>query len=309
MRKYATICLIFIFFLLGTACSLTRPAVSPSLTPKQNFKVAATIPPLGGIARQIGGERIEIMILLPPGSNPHSFEPSPEQIKSLQEADLLLQIGAGLDDWARRLSAGSNKKIKTLVLTQGLDLLQEAHEGEEQSLKGNPHIWLDPIIVRDHIAIKIKEALAELEPQNESYFQINLKRFQEEITQLDTTIKQKLAGAKQKNFIAFHPAWSYFAARYGLKEIAVIQQIPGQEPSPREMVNLISLAREAQKPPVILEPQFDPKTGWLLAAEYHGRVFTLDPLGNAETSYLNLMFSNLEIWEKALEIESEGYKK
>jgi zinc transport system substrate-binding protein len=308
MRKSALIFFALTVLFLGSACSLTRPVTTAAPTGKQTLKVVATIAPLGDIARQIGGNRAEILILLPPGSSPHSFEPSPEQIKALARADLRLQIGAGLDDWVGRLTAGSNKKTKTLILTQGLNLLHEddGHEKNKHSPEDNSHIWLDPLIVRDHMATKVKEALSNLAPQDEIYFSANLKKFQEELTRLDENIQQSLSLSGQKNFIAFHPAWSYFAARYGLKEIAVMQAIPGQEPSPRQLANLVKLAKAADNPPILLEPQFEPKAGQLLAAEYNGRVYTLDPLGSPDTSYLHLMSVNLKIWEKALGVKAGG---
>ncbi|MDN5346587.1 MAG: zinc transport system substrate-binding protein [Clostridia bacterium] len=307
MRKNLAIFLSFTLLLLGSGCALTRPATTVPLREKSTIKVVATIPPLADITRQIGGNLVEITTLLPPGSSPHSFEPVPEQVKSLAQADLLIQIGAGLDDWAGRLSQ-DDKKIKRIILTQGLRLLEEkvGTYGHAE----NPHIWLDPVIVRDHIAPEIKKALAELAPPEETYFEANLNKFQMELTQLDNDIKRSLSRAKQKNFIAFHPAWSYFAARYGLKEVGVIQEVPEQEPAPRQLANLIALAKTANNPPILLEPQFNPKIGQLLAAEYEGRVFTLDPLGAPDTDYLELMRSNLTIWEKALEIEPEtGGKK
>jgi len=292
--------------------------------------------PLADIARQIGGEKVEVVTILPAGASPHTYEPTPAQVKALAGSSLILKIGAGLDDWIGKVATSTAPEAKILTLSQGLELIPEKHEHHKDSYEGgkgshegqnhlyegdkhshggqkrsedtkgekqeafNPHIWLDPILMRDHLGPAVAQALAELVPAETDYFMANLKLWQEKLTKLDADIRSALNGVPQRYFISFHPAWSYFARRYNLIELEVVEEKPGQEPTASHLAKLVEKARGQGKPPILIEPQFNPQAAQVVAQEYGGRLYTVDPVGANFNSYLDLMYYNLRIFKEVL---------
>lgn len=283
VRKYLLVVLLALT-LLAAGCK-AQPS-SPAARTGAKLKVAATIMPLADMVSQIGGSRVQVLTLLPPGSSPHTFEINAAQMKDLAGTTLLVQIGGGLDDWAEKFAAAAGPGLKVVNLS--LDLITPG---------ANPHIWLDPVLVRDHLAPQVAEALAASDPEHKGYYETNLKSWQQQLTSLDGEIKAGLAPFAGRAFIEFHPAWFYFARRYNLQELASVEEKPGQEPSAAELAKIVQAARSKGKPPVFIEPQFNPQAARTLAAEYGGRVFTLDPLGGgqgAPATYIELMRLNLK---------------
>ncbi|OIQ11296.1 metal ABC transporter substrate-binding protein [Neomoorella thermoacetica] len=283
VRRYFLVALLALALLVA-GCN-TKPS-SPAAGTGAKIKVAATIMPLADMVSQIGGNRVQVITLLPPGSSPHTFEITAPQMKDLAGATLLVQVGGGLDEWAGKFAAAAGPELQIINLGQGL-----------VAPGANPHIWLDPILVRDQLAPKVAGALVALDPEHKDYFETNLKKWQQQLTALDREIQAGLAPFAGYAFIEFHPAWFYFARRYHLQELASVEEKPGQEPSAAELANIVQTARSKGKPPVFIEPQFNPQAARTLAAEYGGRVLTLDPLGGgpgAPTTYIDLMRRNLE---------------
>lgn len=272
--------------------------------------VVATIFPLADLARQIGGEKIQAVALLPAGASPHTFEPTPREMKMASEASLFLCVGAGLDVWGQRLLQATGAGVPAVVITDGLALLpvtgRHEHEGEEpEEEAGDPHVWLDPVLVRDVIAPRLAGEMSGLWPAWADYFQANLQRLQAELTRLDEEFREQAAGPARVKFISFHAAWGYLARRYGWEEVASVLAYPGQEPSARWLKELTDLAKEKGVTTIIIEPQFNPQPAKLLAEEIGGRVVTLDPLGGeglaGRDSYLALMRYNLTAMKEAVE--------
>src|SRR5512139_561685 len=117
-------------------------------------RVVATIFPLADVVRQVGGDEVEVVTLLPPGASPHTFEPTPEQARQVATARVFVDVGAGLDGWAARLRAARTEPLIVVTATAGVTLLDGDHHG------GDPHVWLDPVLVRDHVVGAIVEGLA-----------------------------------------------------------------------------------------------------------------------------------------------------
>lgn len=272
-------------------------------SPSGKVRVAASTPPLADFVRQVGGEHVEVEVLVPPGASVHTFEPTAAQAEFLSQARLLVLNGVGLEFWAQDLvDAAASPKLVVLDTSQGIEVIaEEAHEKEPGHASGNPHIWLDPanaIIQMEHI----RDALMRIDPDHRQDYQENSARFRGELEALDREIATEVATWRAKEFISFHSAYVYFARRYGLKEAAAIEESPGKEPNPQELAEIVKLARKLEARAIFAEPQFSAKAAEVLAAEAGKTVIQLDPLGGVagRRTYLELMRYNLAQMAKAL---------
>jgi zinc transport system substrate-binding protein len=260
--------------------------------------VAASIAPLADFTRQVGGDHVQVITLVPPGASPHTFELSPSQVKRVARARVLVLNGVGLEYWADKLiqSAG-NPELIVVDTSQGIEIL----EGDAGEPGGNPHIWLDPqnaIVQVSHI----RDALVQADPPHADDYRTNAAQYIHQLEQLDQEITDEVATWAKRQFITFHPAWVYFARRYGLEQAAVIQRSPGREPSPAEVAHIIETARRIGARAIFAEPQFSPEAAQTIAEESGTQVLFLDPLGSslAEPSYVSLMLYNVAHMSQAL---------
>ncbi|ACA59348.1 periplasmic solute binding protein [Candidatus Desulforudis audaxviator MP104C] len=316
------VCLLFVF-----AAGCGGPAETPQSPGPGKTVVIATIFPLADIAKNIGGDRVAVSTLLPRGASPHTFEPTPRQMEQVTGARVLIQVGAGLDDWAGKLAGVAGKDLLRVAVTEGLSLRAgghqhaecagHAHEHDHNACPAaetaaadpaygfaDPHVWLDPVLVRDEIAPRIFSALCQAAPEDADYFAANLESYQAELTVLHADLTALTAGFERRSFIAYHSAWGYFADRYGLVEAATVEEAPGKEPSPGWIMKVVETARAHQAGAIFAEPQFSTKAAEVIAAEYGARVLVLDPLGGEDIpgydSYVNLMRSNAAVLAEGL---------
>ena len=289
---------------------LVMPAWHARALAAEPIKVAASIFPLADIVRQVGKERVSVVTLLPAGASEHAYEPTASQMRQAADAALYVRVGAGMDVWVDRLMAAARHKPLVITATGGIPLLQSSSQdlllkdgkGEHEHDHGNgddPHVWLDPTIVRDHILPAVTEALARLSPADARVFKVNSRRYALELTRLDMDYTNTLSKLPKRNFIAMHSAWGYLARKYQLKQVAAVETFPGKEPSAKYIAALIKKARELGVTTIFAEPQLSNKAARVIAAELGGKVLVLDPLGSAQTpgrnSYLALMRHNLSI--------------
>jgi len=290
--------------------------------PSGKLLVAATIVPLGDFCQRLGGDLVQVQVLIPPGASPHLFEPAPSVMASASRARVFVYIGAGLEPWAAKLvrSRGNSGQV-VVEAAQGLQLLRETrhHGHEEPSTKpaashhenevspehqqgGNPHIWLDPVLVQD-ICRKIANALIQADPDHRARYEANLEEYLAALEALHQEIQQRARAWTLRDFVSFHPSFSYFARRYNLHEAGVIEEAPGREPTPRQLQALVAAVRRAGIRVVFAEPQFNPRVAEVIAQEAGVKVLMLDPMGGAPpygSDYLQMMRANLAALDEAL---------
>lgn len=291
----------------GTIVWIGLSGLALSAQAAASVRVVATIFPLADIVRQIGREHVEVTTLLPPNASPHTFEPTPEQMREVAHARLVVRIGAGLDTWTEKLLAAGGERTVPVTVTDGIPLLGAApeHAGGSSAHAGDPHVWLDPVLVRDHIVPMIVDALSRVEPTHRAAFEAAAAEFREALTRLDAEIQRTLASLPRRNYIAFHAAWRYFGRRYGLHELAVVEDFPGKEPSAREIAAVVERARAAPVRAVLVEPQLSPRVAEQIAREFGGATRLADPLGGPDLPgrdhYLDLMRYNLAAFTEAMQ--------
>ena len=287
-------CLALLMMLVG---SLTLPGCAGPPPASDRVRVAVSIPPLADMARQIGGERVAVELLVPPGTSVHTYEPTPRQVQFVATADLLVVNGVRLEFWAPKvIAAASNQRLRVVETAEGLEILEQEHEEG-----GNPHVWLDPVNAM-HQAERIRDALVAADPEHRSEYEANGARYLEALQALDEELRAETAAWSQRRFIGFHSAWVYFARRYGLEQVAAIEEFPGKEPSPEHLASIVDLVRQTGVRAIFAEPQLPPRAAEAVAAEAKVEVIVLDPLGGVEgrKTYAELLRYNVAQMGKAL---------
>ncbi|MCZ7555733.1 MAG: metal ABC transporter substrate-binding protein [Bacteroidia bacterium] len=294
MKHALPLSTILLVLLLSAGCADRREDDARPL-------VVVSIQPLAHWVDAVGGDALRVITLLPSNANPHTFELLPRQIEDASDARLLLTIGAGLEPWADKLAQNmKSDSTLRLVLSDGEQLLQDAHEhhhGHDHGhvhAFGNPHLWLDPLFAVRSVE-KIRDALGRLYPQNAQRFRERAAHYIDSLRQLHADIEAVTTTWTQRRFIADHSSWVYFAERYGLREAGAIEQQPGREISARELAGLIRMMRASGIRAIFADKRSNARGVTLLAEESGARIAFLDPLGGALTSasYLTLMRENL----------------
>jgi zinc transport system substrate-binding protein len=257
-------------------------------------KAFVSILPQKYFVERIGGDLVDVSVLVLPGANPHMYEPSPRQMTALTRAQVYFAIGVNLEDvWLPRL-ADANRAMLVVKTQEGVEKIPMAEhhhddgdgheamhaehedEGHEHGIL-DPHIWLDPVRVKT-IARNTCAGLVQADPAHKDAFQANLAAFLKELDALNEAIAGKLAplSAEKRTFMVFHPSWGYFARRYGLTQVPI--EAGGSEPSPRHLAEIIEHGRELGVSVVFVQPQFSRRSADVIASELDARVVPLDPL-------------------------------
>ena len=282
-----------------------------SSTDSEKLKVVATVFPLADFVKNVGGDKVEVITLLPAGASPHAYDLKVHEVKNIAEAKLFVMNGLGLDSWiGDKVRAAASPDLvvadtSIFVAIEGLLLTgDEQGYGDEESHHGvNPHIWLDPVLAQKQVEA-IALALIMVDPENKDSYMRNAAAYIGELHSLDEEIQASTDNFSQREFIAFHPAWTYFASRYGLIEAAVIEESPGQD-SPAHTRKVIDVARDLNIKAIFAELQFNPDRAKTIAEEIGGEVLFLDPIGGVDLegrdSYIELMRYNVEQMALAME--------
>lgn len=295
------------FRLLAFSVAAAIIFVSPTLIHASGAKlrVVASIAPLADFARQVGGDKVRVMLLLPPGASPHTFEPTPKMMLEIINTDIFIKIGAGLEFWADRFVTAAGRKIDIVEASKGIELIGD-HGSEKRGKHtghgtADPHIWLDPISAVK-IVEKISEAFSKTDPPNAAYYRLNSSAYINKLKDLDREIAQKTGNFRAREYVTFHPAWNYFSRRYDLKVAAVIEEGPGKEPTPKHLAKILSELRRIKARIVFAEPQFSSRIAEVIAREAGAKVLFLDPLGGQEgrETYIETMRHNVSVMEKAM---------
>ena len=278
MRKYIPVALIFIFTLtLFSACkqkSATnhKPVVFVSILPQQYF------------VQRIAGDRYQIEVMIPPGMGHSDYDPTPQQMKELANAKLFFRIGYIVfeDAWMKTIAA-NNPMLGIINTSTGTDIMQEEESvidipGNTPSDKHNeagvdPHIWLSPKEAKIQ-AKHYLDAFIKLNPSGTAYYTKNYADFINDISKLDSTLQVELAPLKGHKFMIYHPALTYLARDYGLKQISI--EYAGKEPTAAYLFKLVDVAKKEHIKVVFIQLQYDTKNAAAIAKEIHARLIQFD---------------------------------
>ena len=285
---------------------LVWPATSS--TAASRLKIAATIFPLYDLVRNVADPAAEVVLLLPPGASPHTFEPRPGTMRALTGSTILFAIGHGLDDWAIRLAQGASVQ-RTLVVDQHIPLHPATHTHKEQALATpqpqvthrhpaasadmDPHYWLSiPNAIR--IVHTIAETLGSLDVTAKTAYEQRAAAYVEQLRSLDAEIRHLFADLPRRHLTTFHAAFGYFADAYGLHIVATFEPVPGQEPTPRHVEAFLKQVRAHNLRTLFIEPQLPHTALQSLAQDLGVQLQELDPTGGTpgRDSYIAMMRFN-----------------
>jgi zinc transport system substrate-binding protein len=273
--------------------NLSEPIAQQS----SKINVVASFFPIYEFAKQVGGDRVNIMTLIPAGVEPHDYEPTIQQLQEAENADVVFFNGLGFEDsWIGRINNDNLVDTSSLLnLSQG-------------SKTRNPHVWLDPVLAKAQVQ-QVENALIEIDPNNKLYYQNNAMNFTAELESLDSEIKNVLQTCNKKDFVAFHDAFGYFANRYGLIQHSVQGISPEGEVLPQRIEQTIRLADDLGLNVIYAEELLDPRFAEVIAQEIpNGKVLVLSPLEGIEKEemdtgigYLDKMEQNISNLKVGLE--------
>ena len=309
---------------LNTSCSQSPVEEKSSPAEASRINVAASFYPLYEFARRVGGERVAVTLLVPPGREPHDFEPAPRDIQSIAKAKLFVYNGAGFEPWVDKiLTSVASPQLVVMDASQRVEVMAAAKEDEHRGKKSeggssqesrslkrgealDPHFWLDPVAVKQ-VVESLRDALVQVDPQGGDIYLANAKGYIEALAALDAEYLERLRSCPKRELIASHAALGYLAKRYNLTVYSIAGVSPEAEPSPSKMKDLAELAREKGIKHVLVEPLVSPKLAQTLAKEVGAATIVFNPIEglskkemDSGKDYLSLMRDNLTILKTAL---------
>lgn len=266
--------------------------------------VGATIAPLGDIAKNIVEETgVEVVTLLPPGASPHTYEPTPGNVRAANETAVLFSVGAGLDEWAEDLGEAANVPVVEVITFFPEEGLEEGEEHEDEVEEGeedddghggiNPHVWLsipNAIAIVEEMTVQLQAAF----PEFANTFETNAAAYITELEAADAEVREILEDVENPNIITFHDSYPYFADEYGLTVVGSFEPSAGQEPTPQYLRDLQNAARDANVTVVYSEPQLSTTMLEPFVRDLGLTIAELDPIGGFEgrETYMDLMRYN-----------------
>lgn len=243
--------------------------LSPYFASAAPLTVAVSIAPQRFLVEGIGGDAVKVFTVVPPGSEPHSYEPSPKEMRFFSEADVYFTVGICMERvWVDKFM-GVNPGLRVIPMDKGVDRIFLPHGGYD------PHVWLSTKNMRI-MAANTLNSLVKLDPSHKDQFLAGYKRVIERIDRVEKILKGELARCRGRAFVAEHPAWGYFAREFGMVQLAVEKE--GRRPTTRELLELVNKAKSLNTKVVLIEPQFSDRAAKVVANEIGGKVVKSDPL-------------------------------
>jgi zinc transport system substrate-binding protein len=284
------------------------------------MRVVVTLPPLDGLVRPLLPAEATLKVLIPPGRSEHGYEPTVEDIMAIEQADLVVLVGTGLEpsiDAALRKRPRPYRHEARLGVILGLEdshgghghdehahdeHAHSDHEHEDQAdphahdhaSTVDPHVWLDPILVQQampEIARLVKASVAESGLGDPASVDQSLAAQIARISEIDAAYRRELAPLAGRAIITHHAAFGRLADRYGLRVVEVIRPIEGAEPTPENIAQVSESIMKERVLAIFIEPQFDARGAQLIAERTRVKLGTLDPLGTGD--WFTMMSSNL----------------
>jgi len=242
----------------------------PNKVQAEPISVFVSIAPQKYFVERIGGDEVQVKVMVNPGESPATFNPNPKKMSHLANAKIYFSIGVPFEKvWISRIK-NIQPKLKVISLNKNTAPSSHHHHDE-----GDPHIWLSPPLVKTMVA-EIETTLSRQRPEKSAFFKDNYQTLIKEIDKLDQEIRQIFAKRKNHTFMVFHPAWTHFAEAYGLEQISIENQ--GKEPGPRALQEIISTGKKLNIKVIFVQKQFGLSVAKRIAEMIGATVQEMDPL-------------------------------
>lgn len=328
-----TLPLLVLPVLAAGGCSSSNPSspqqnASPqSPVGTQNAKsprVVATFLPIYWFTKAVAGDKAQVEILVPPGSEVHEYQATPANVQAIAQADVLVKNGLGLEEFLQETIKNSgNAQLKEIDSSKSVNVLEDSspvvnagqnasqedhnHEGEADAkaeehdhAEGNPHVWLDPVRAKQQVE-NIRDGLIAANPENKATYQANATAYIQQLEALDKEFQQRLQPYRGCTYVTFHDAYPYIAQRYQLQQVAVVQ-IPEDNLSPADIQKAVGAVKKYNVKALLGEPGTDNKLLESLSTDLKLTLRTIDPLENGSLTpehYFTAMKQNLQTLEAA----------
>ncbi|MFA5986267.1 MAG: metal ABC transporter substrate-binding protein [Parcubacteria group bacterium] len=302
MKQKIFIAIIVILALIAVVFLLKSNQKKES--PSARISVVTTLFPLYDFAKNVGGDHVDVSLLLPPGVEAHSFEPTPSDIITINRSDVFVYTGAFMEPWVEDVIAGMQNDTVTIVNTSAhIALINENEDhGDESSHSGiDPHVWLD-FDNAQKMVDAITDALAQKDPTHAGDYRTNAVQYKETLAQLDHTYATTLAQCRRRDIVyGGHYAFGYMSKKYDLRYEAAYGISPNAEPSAQDLAQLVEQIKKNGITTIFYEDLLNPKIAETLARETNTKLLALTPAGNISkedyqtgTTFVMLMEKNLQ---------------
>ncbi|MDU4046699.1 MAG: zinc ABC transporter substrate-binding protein [Peptoniphilus harei] len=338
MKNIKKILFLLVGIVLFSGCSKAGETKDAAKTveKKEGLKVYASVYPMYDFAKKIAGDKLDVEMLMPQGTEPHGWEPDTDTIKNLENADMLIYNGAGLEDWTDKvIDSLSNKNLKVVEASEGVELIKSSHNHEEEehdheaaeenhnheAAENNhnhetheedheheghnhgpmdPHVWTSPKNAKIEME-NIKNAFCELDKENADYYESNYEKYAKMLDELDAKYKGKLGDLPNTTIVVSHEAYGYLCKDYGLNQLGIKGVNAETEPDAKKMAEIISYIKENKITTVFTEELIDPKVSKIIAEETGCEVKVLSPIEGLSEEQIKNKEDYFSIMEENLE--------
>jgi zinc transport system substrate-binding protein len=301
--------IIVLLLVLTTLFSSCTNNLTDQQGKNHNMQVLVSIAPYKYFVDRISGNTVDAMVVIPPGTSPHAYDPTPRQLVEIDKTDIFFTNGLLTFEQALLERMKDNHStIQIIDLSKGIKIIEGEgthvcdhehdhihHSHNHNNFGADPHTWVSVENARI-IAHQIFHTLTETYPSKAEVFKTNYELFNQEIDELDNKIAQLLSQIPGRSFMIFHPALGYFARDYNLNQLSI--EFDGKEPSPQQLMHSIALARKENIKAILIQKEFDKENANIIAKEIGGKVIQIDPLsGNWAEEMNNIAKAINESWQ------------
>ncbi len=290
---WSFLCLLaaFLFLFAGAGCR------TETESPSKSVDVLVTVPPLSGLVRAVAGDSCRVVVLVPPGKEPETFMPTPSQMREIIRCGVFFRVGLPVEESIVGRLTSLNPSLRAVNLAETLPITAEsalevelsgpdgdtAHHHSHDGI--DPHVWMSPSNLEAMAAI-VEKTLSDLNPENASLYRDGADRFKKSAKVLKERVAERLAPLRNRTLYVFHPAYGYYCAEFGFRQVAV--EAGGKSPKSKDFVELVRRLREENASKIFVQPQFSRSAAEKIASELNLNIevhspLEEDPLENIET--------------------------
>ncbi|MED3916234.1 metal ABC transporter substrate-binding protein [Priestia megaterium] len=299
-------------FSLMVGCSTKSRSSNETNKSSTNEKihVTTTFYPMYEFTKQVAGDKADVELLIPSTVEPHDWEPSPKDMKNIQQSDLVVYNSPYMETWEPSIEKSINSEGPTFVkASTGIELMNGIEDEEEKGKQAHaydPHVWLSPVLAQKEVK-NIAEALEKADPDNKDYYEKNSEKYIDQLKDLDKKYQSTLKDVRNKELITQHAAFGYLAKQYGLTQVPIAGLSPEQEPSAAKLAELKKFAQTHHVKTIYFEELTSPKVAKTLADEVGAKTEVLNTLEGLSKEqqkqgldYIEAMENNLKQLQKSL---------